>query len=131
MLCYSGPTTTDTYADKKCEAPYNVQGSYYVAGDHACVISTQPDGRALRHPSPEKPRTNIELAMVVMICFNIPFGIVAMVLSVKSNKDYDEGSYHSARIKGKISLAFSIAGIITTISIVLLTIFWPIITGQT
>jgi hypothetical protein len=50
------------------------------------VVTTQPDGTTMTQHVPREPRNYMGLAVVVLVCFNIPFGIIAVILSVKANK---------------------------------------------
>ena len=65
-------------------------------------------------------RANV-LIVLVTIYTPIYFpGLVAIILSVLSNSAADEGDLEGARVKGKISLGLSLAGIaITVISIII------------
>ncbi|KAK7507244.1 hypothetical protein BaRGS_00001179 [Batillaria attramentaria] len=94
------------------------------------VVTTQPDGTNLSQHTPHGPRSYMGLAVVVLVCFNIPFGIVAVILSVKSNHDYQKGNCQGAKRKGKASMAVSVLGILSTMTAILLVIFWPAIYPQ-
>lgn len=124
MLCYSTPTNLDM--DSSAYTKTGVT-SFDSENGNVRMMIRQPDGRSLRSHGQPKPKNYIELAVVVLICFNIPLGVIAVVLSMKSNRDFEEGNFDSARIKGKISVIISVVGIITTISIIMLAIFWPLI----
>lgn len=133
MLCYSAPPTadyewsTDSHSTPKAKTSNYSNATYNPANSrHSQVILTQPDGRALRQTYAGKPRNYIGLAVVVMVCFNPPLGLLATILSVKSNKDFEAGNFDTSRLKGKVSLTFSVLGILMSASIVLLVIFWPV-----
>ena len=100
---------------------------YDTSGQTGRVLVTQPDGRALRDHGPNKPRNYIGLAVVVLVCFNPLLGIISVVFSVKSHKDFLQGKVSSARTKGQISFVASVIGIMITAGIVLGVIFWPVI----
>lgn len=132
MLCYSSPNTVDL---EMTRVPKTSSGSgavvtYYDRNheeDWCKVVTTQPDGSVLSQHIPHEPRSYLGLAVVVLVCFNIPFGILAVILSVKANRDYEKGDCTRARVKGKVSMVLSIVGIISTMTAVFLVIFWPAI----
>lgn len=128
MLCYSAPPTHDF--DFTSDSKSLASRASYSAGTtarHSHVLITQPDGRALHKHTPDKHQNNLGLAIVVMLCFNPPFGIGAVILAMKSNNDMIAGEYNSARTKGKCSMFFSVVGILVTAVGILLAIFWPLI----
>lgn len=134
MICYSTPTTADVEMAIRKPKQSNVAGNgmqtYYDRNheeDWCKVVTTQPDGTNTTQHLPEEPRNYIGLAMVVLLCFNIPFGIAAVILSVKANQDFQKGNSTQARVKGKLSMALSVFGIVSTMTTVLLVIFWPAI----
>ena len=91
------------------------------------VVTTQPDGTTLAQHTPREPRNYMGLAVVVLVCFNIPFGIIAVILSVKANKDFQKGNNTQAKVKGKLSMVSSVIGIVSTMTAIFLVIFWPAI----
>ena len=136
MLCYSSPTVEEvdiaTKKNRGVVAParsnsarYSSVKSQHFDGGH--VILTQPDGRALYQPAPPRTTNYIGLAVVVLLCFNLPFGIVAVFLSVKSNKDFEAGNMEAGRYKGRLSMIVSATGIVITLTTIMLAIFWPVI----
>ena len=91
------------------------------------VVTTQPDGQTLAQHTPREPRNYMGLAVVVLVCFNIPFGLVAVLLSVKASQDWQKGNSSLARVKGKASMMCSVLGIACTMTAIFLVIFWPAI----
>ncbi|KAK6165274.1 hypothetical protein SNE40_022229 [Patella caerulea] len=136
MLCYSTPTQRDVEMatgkrpDRKSIYRQDSESGCGPGGT-GTVFLKQADGRFLEHPVPVRPGNYIGLAVVVSICFNPPFGIIAVILSVKSNRDYLAGHYRASRLKGKASMVVSIIGISLAVCILLIFLFLPLIQGQT
>nr|KAG5714822.1 hypothetical protein BaRGS_000310 [Batillaria attramentaria] len=111
MICYSTPSGVDVEMSsvrKPKHSTTTAPTTYYDRNheeDWCKVVTTQPDGTNLSQHTPHGPRSYMGLAVVVLVCFNIPFGIVAVILSVKSNHDYQKGNCQGAKRKGKASMA--------------------------
>lgn len=128
MLCYSAPTAHDVELASSRKKSFRTKSGdqkFIFEEDSGKVIISQPDGRALHQESPNKPRNYIGLAVVVLVCFNPPFGIIAILFSVKSNKDFLNGRFVTSRRKGKASCVFSVIGIVSTLTTIFTVIFWP------
>ncbi|GAB1597317.1 hypothetical protein Ahia01_000008100 [Argonauta hians] len=135
MLCYSSPTTDEVNiaAKKYRVTPVRSNSVHYTSlqisdQKYGRVIITQPDNNALNQTQPEPRTTNyIGLAVVVLICFNLPFGVIAVLLSIKSNKEFEAGNFEGGRYKGRLSMIVSVTGISITLVTIILMIFWPVI----
>ncbi|XP_013380503.1 transmembrane protein 233 [Lingula anatina] len=62
-----------------------------------------------------KPPNYLGLSIFVLLCCNLPLGIIALVFSILSDSDYGAGDVEGARSKGKVAMGLSIAGMVTTI----------------
>ncbi|XP_076458478.1 uncharacterized protein LOC143292180 [Babylonia areolata] len=134
MICYSGQTGTDlemsSFRKSNTSSAATATTTYYDRNheeDWCKVVTTQPDGTTLAAHAPREPRNYMGLAVVVLVCFNIPFGLLAVLLSVKANQDFQKGNVSLARVKGKVSMMCSVLGIVSTMTAVFLVIFWPAI----
>ncbi|CAH1779077.1 unnamed protein product [Owenia fusiformis] len=65
-----------------------------------------------------RPSDYLAFAVFSCICCNAILGVVAIIFSCLSRGDADNGELDAARTKGKISLAMSLIGLISTIIIV-------------
>lgn len=134
MLCYSSPTTDEVNiaSQKYRVTPVRSNSVHYTSlkvSDQKCgrVIITQPDNCTLSQPLPPRTTNYIGLAVVVLICFNLPFGVIAVLLSIKSNKEFEAGNFEGGRYKGRLSMIVSVTGISITLVTIILVIFWPVI----
>ncbi|KAK7112381.1 hypothetical protein V1264_011847 [Littorina saxatilis] len=135
MICYSAPASSEMEMSSVRKANHSSASTatttYYDRNHEedwcSKVVTTQPDGMTLSQHTPREPRNYMGLAVVVLVCFNIPFGIIAVILSVKANKDFQKGNNSKARVKGKASMVFSVLGIVSTMTAIFLVIFWPAI----
>ncbi|KAL8616070.1 hypothetical protein ACOMHN_064620 [Nucella lapillus] len=143
MICYSAPASSDVELSsmrKGTHPPLSSTNSnatnvttYYDRNheeDWCKVVTTQPDGRNLAQAHPAEPRHYMGLAVVVLVCFNIPFGLLALLLSLRASKDFQKGHRSLARAKGKLSMVCSVLGIVSTMTAVFLIIFWPAIVSD-
>ncbi|OAF67751.1 hypothetical protein A3Q56_04429 [Intoshia linei] len=71
-----------------------------------------------------RPSSYLAFAICVTICCNIIFGIIAIIFSVMSSSAADDNNMEDARRNGKISLAFSLSGILITIIALIVGIYF-------
>ncbi|KAH3689119.1 hypothetical protein DPMN_191772 [Dreissena polymorpha] len=76
------------------------------------------------------PDTNLTLACLVCLCFNIPLGLVAMYLSISAAKFYRDGDPKQGERKAKCSVIISLFSIVTTVLLVMSYVLWITIETQ-
>ena len=77
-----------------------------------------------------KSENNLEMALIVLLCFNPIFGCFAVTLSFSARKDFRIGRVTSGNRKVKVSLICCIAGIITSVVSIFAAIFLPKIMNE-
>ena len=76
------------------------------------------------------PDTNLTLACLVCLCFNIPLGLVAMYLSISAARFYRDGDPKQGERKAKCSVIISLFSIVTTVLLVMSYVLWITIETQ-
>ncbi|KAL3832295.1 hypothetical protein ACJMK2_023950 [Sinanodonta woodiana] len=74
--------------------------------------------------------TNLTLACLVLVCFNLPLGAVSMYLSLTAAKAYKEGLLQKGDCRVKASVLISLFSIVTTVCIVTFLVLWVVIQRQ-
>ncbi|KAK3603179.1 hypothetical protein CHS0354_043012 [Potamilus streckersoni] len=74
--------------------------------------------------------TNLTLACLVLVCFNLPLGAVSMYLSLMAAKAYKEGLIQKGDCRVKASVLISLFSIVTTVCIVTFMVLWVVIQRQ-
>ena len=94
--------------------------------------SQSKEKRSMGEPDPIPPygqfdmphQTYMVLAVVVSACFNLPIGLLALLVSVKSQNSFKEGNLDSGRAKARCSLVLSMTGIVVTVAVVMGVVFY-------
>ncbi|XP_013380500.1 tumor suppressor candidate 5 homolog [Lingula anatina] len=71
-----------------------------------------------------KPRNYMGMSISVLVMVNPLFGTIALIFSMLSDSDYDAGDVEGARSKGKIAFWLNIAGALTSIIVLIVTVVW-------
>ncbi|KAI8761162.1 hypothetical protein BgiMline_033455 [Biomphalaria glabrata] len=64
------------------------------------------------------PQTNFAIAMLVMFCFNLPFGALALYFSLRAAAAYRDGDKSKGAFRSRASILLSLFGIMLTMVIV-------------
>ena len=72
--------------------------------------------------APPKPPDYIIFSIVVLLCCNLLFGIIALIFSLQSDSSYKAGRLEDARKQGETAKRINIAGVVITIIIVVIVI---------
>ncbi len=76
-------------------------------------------------PPVMKPHHNyMGLSILVIICFNCPVGLIALLFSMSAESDYETGHTQSGHIKSYVSLMFNMMGIIITVVVMVAVVFY-------
>ena len=97
----------------QCQQPLNPPDT-----SHLNLPNTQP-GRAKRQYEPE---TYLVLALIVSCFFNLPFGLVAVCVSMASREAYRGGNLSSGDWRAILSLCISLLGIFVTALLIIVII---------
>ena len=76
------------------------------------------------------PDTNLPLACLVSLCFNLPLGLVAMYLSLTAARCYRDGDPVAGECRAKASVLISLFSIISTVLVVMSFVLWVVIEKQ-
>ncbi|KAL4222634.1 hypothetical protein ACF0H5_018676 [Mactra antiquata] len=76
------------------------------------------------------PDTNLTLACLVCLCFNLPLGAFAMYLSLSAAKLHRDGDTKSGDQRAKFSVLVSLLSIVTTVLIVTSIVLWIVIDNE-
>ncbi|KAH3691376.1 hypothetical protein DPMN_194010 [Dreissena polymorpha] len=76
------------------------------------------------------PDTNLSLACLVCLCFNIPLGAVATYLSLSAARHYRDGDHKQGERKAKCSVFISLFSIVTTVLLVMAYVLWVVVETQ-
>ena len=69
-------------------------------------------------------QTYMVLSVVVSVCFNLPVGLLAFFVSVKSSDSFQSGDIPGGRVRARCSLVLSMLGIVMTVTIVMAVVFY-------
>ncbi|XP_076446271.1 uncharacterized protein LOC143283786 [Babylonia areolata] len=78
----------------------------------------------------EIPNTNFAIACMVALCFNLPFGILAMYFSLKAVKAFQEGRAKLGERRSRWSIVLSLLGITITTVIISSVVLYTAMQGQ-
>ena len=96
-----------------------------ISGGNAITLSST--SRLLPpKPSAKQPESYLFLALVVAFFFNLPFGIIAMCVSLKSRKETERGATEWAEKLATVSLIVSLLGIFVSAFAIGLAIYFVI-----
>lgn len=123
MLCYSAPATLDLSNEA---AAGGTNDHPFYRDDSKVEFLTPATGRS-NQSDRTKYNSYLDMAIIVLVCFNPLFGALSVYLSFKSNKDFEQGKLHGAHVKGKASLVISVCGIIISLLAIFLAIFLPLL----
>lgn len=76
------------------------------------------------------PDTNLTLACLVCLCFNMPLGAVAMYFSLSAARLYRDGDAKKGENFTKYSVFLSLFSIITTVLVVMSYVLWVVLESQ-
>ncbi|GAB1609935.1 hypothetical protein Ahia01_001279400, partial [Argonauta hians] len=79
---------------------------------------------------PEIRDTNLVLSLFVLICFNLPFGLLATMFSLMAGSAFREGKKKRAKCHSRTSMVISLLGIASTAALVMCVIFFLAINEQ-
>lgn len=91
---------------------------------------TNEKSKAEHKPATYVPDTNLPLACLVCLCFNLPLGAVAMYLSLSAARLYRDGDVKNGEQRAKCSVLLSLFSIVTTVLIVMSIVLWIVIDDQ-
>mgnify|MGYP000181579618 FL=1 len=89
----------------------------------------QPKGTNSSHTT-YVPDTNLTLACLVCLCFNMPIGAIAMYFSLSAARHYRDGDAKKGENFTKYSVYLSLFSIITTVLIVMAYVLWVVLESQ-
>ncbi|KAH3689120.1 hypothetical protein DPMN_191773 [Dreissena polymorpha] len=70
------------------------------------------------------PDTNLTLACLVCVCFNLPLGLLAMYHSITAARFYKDGDPKQGERMAKCSVVISLFSIVTTVLLVMSYVLW-------
>ena len=76
------------------------------------------------------PNTNFAIACMVAMCFNLPFGVLAMYFSLRAVKAYQDGRAKLGEKRSRWSIVLSLLGITITTVIVSSVVLYIATQGQ-
>ena len=76
------------------------------------------------------PDTNLTLACLVCVCFNLPLGLLALYHSITAARFYRDGDPKQGERKAKCSVMISLFSIVTTVLLVMSYVLWMAIETQ-
>ena len=76
------------------------------------------------------PDTNLPLACLVCLCFNLPLGAVAMYLSLSAARLYRDGKVEKGKRRAHFSVFLSLFSIVTTVLIVMAIVLWIVVNDE-
>lgn len=76
------------------------------------------------------PDTNLTLACLVCLCFNLPLGALAMYMSLSAARLYRDGNTNKGEKHAQCSVLISLFSIVTTVLIVMSIVLWIVINNQ-
>lgn len=76
------------------------------------------------------PDTNLTLACLVCLCFNMPLGAIAMYFSLSAARLYRDGDPKKGESFTKYSVFLSLFSIITTVLVVMSYVLWVVLESQ-
>lgn len=76
------------------------------------------------------PDTNLTLATLVCLCFNLPLGAIAMYLSLTAAKAYRDGKNDKGDFRANASVLLSLFSIVSTVLIVMSIVLWIVVSEQ-
>lgn len=76
------------------------------------------------------PDTNLTLACLVCLCFNLPLGAFAMYLSLSAARMHRDGDSKHGDQRAKFSVLVSLLSIVTTVLIVTSIVLWIVIDSE-
>ncbi|OAF67078.1 hypothetical protein A3Q56_05199 [Intoshia linei] len=75
-----------------------------------------------------RPENYLVLAIIVAMCCNALFGVIAVIYSILSNGDADRNNIIESKRKAKLSLKLSIAGIVIgVITIIFVIVYYTVL----
>lgn len=92
--------------------------------------NTEPKSTTEHKPPTYVPDTNLPLACLVCLCFNLPLGALAMYLSLSAARLYRDGDEKNGEKRAKCSVLLSLFSIVTTVLIVMSIVLWIVIDDQ-
>ncbi|XP_041374802.1 uncharacterized protein LOC121387678 [Gigantopelta aegis] len=72
----------------------------------------------------EVPNTNILVACLITVCFNLPLGVLAIYYSLMAAKAYRDGMRKKGARRARISMWISLLAIVVTVLIVMSVVLW-------
>lgn len=91
-----------------------------------------PTSTVIIQQPPPRPSNYLVLAIFVTLCCNAVCGIIAIVFSVMSSSAADSEDLDEAKKYGKVSMWLSVAGIISTVLLVVfIIIYFTVIVTKT
>lgn len=76
------------------------------------------------------PDTNLTLACLVCLCFNLPLGALAMYMSLTAARLYRDGDPNRGERRAQCSVLISLFSIVSTVLIVMSIVLWIVINDQ-
>lgn len=76
------------------------------------------------------PDTNLTLACLVCLCFNMPLGAIAMYFSLSAARYYRDGEAKKGENYAKYSVFLSFFSILTTVLAVMSYVLWVVLETQ-
>ncbi|KAL3854074.1 hypothetical protein ACJMK2_013507 [Sinanodonta woodiana] len=118
--------------DSTNDTSVSVPSMQYESGREK-LISSQPRTEAtiIAHSRGSKPPTYLPLALLVTVFCNCPFGFMALIFSISSERNYRNGETMKAQTHGNISKWFSVVGVaVTLVLITFLIVYFMSIKGN-
>ena len=76
------------------------------------------------------PDTNLTLAALTCLCFNLPIGAIAMYLSLTAAKAYRDGKNDRGDFRANASVLLSLFSIVSTVLVVMSIVLWIAVDAQ-
>ncbi|XP_030842787.1 uncharacterized protein LOC115924536 [Strongylocentrotus purpuratus] len=108
---YPGYPPQQTYVTP--EAPRTYTQAVHTAQPPAVVVHTAPQTSGMIRQAPSQPvRDYTMFAVIVTLCFCLPFGIVGIVKASEAKTKQNSGDVEGARQAAKSAFTWSLAGLI-------------------
>ena len=121
---------------KRSHLPENADDIIELHNDDIAAATSTEENQNQRNTNKEIPEitnipnTNFAIACMVAMCFNLPFGVLAMYFSLRAVKAYQDGRAKLGEKRSRWSIVLSLLGITITTVIVSSVVLYIATQGQ-
>lgn len=127
--CDANSTIADN--DKKYGNSGYVKNKCLESSEMLMAPADSKSKKSAKKPYPKGiPDTNFGLAVMVALCFNLPFGVLAIYLSLAAAKAYVNEHRKKGALRARLSMIASLFGIVITVVVVVSLVLWSAMTKK-